>query len=559
MYLKYEMYAELLDWADAMSQQVYETPMLHYRMHQFAALIRKYPSIPNALRGNQTPRRNAQDTFLAAEHRCKRVNQRFRAIRSTGRDPYASEKMHARNWIMYVLRDKPNFNMIYEGCDITPGACIGVHGNATNLARKLSSESWTMTPSALPFAAGALWANAQIRELVLRDAKASPSTPVCLDKDLFARHLLKRLQMVHHNKISFVPKTAKTDRSIAVEPFVNSYLQRGVDQSMRMLLKRVGLDLADQSRNQELARQGSFDEDNGYCTIDLSSASDTLAKEVVWELLPVEWAETLNCLRSRSYKWIDGSQKEYHKFTSMGNGFCFPLETLIFASLCHAAYVSMNLDPDFRVYGDDIIVRKDVAVLVLDLLDHCGFIPNRRKTFTKGPFRESCGADWHGGVNVRPIYLDHELTSLTQIYGFHNQSLRRESYVQHYFAEIREYLFETLPDHAQLVCPYDPSFSSNEGNQLDEQSSDWSGTTIDGAFWVSFDRFMASKYARWNRNTQSWGWISLLETATPDKQFLPRRDGQNDFVHLIGALRGANSEVPFTLRYSPRTKAVMNN
>jgi hypothetical protein len=33
----------LIEWADAISQQVYGTPMLHYRMHQIAALIRKYP------------------------------------------------------------------------------------------------------------------------------------------------------------------------------------------------------------------------------------------------------------------------------------------------------------------------------------------------------------------------------------------------------------------------------------------------------------------------------------------------------------------------------------
>lgn len=484
--------------------------------------------------------------FLAAEHRCKRVNQRFRAIRRTGRDPYGAEIWHARNWIQYVLGHTPDLQKISKSCDITPGASLGVHGNATNLARKLAASSWTVTPSALPYALGAVWSNDHLRELVLVDEQRQYYS---VDPDLFRVNLLSKVKMVRHNKISFVPKTAKTDRSIAVEPFLNTYLQRGVDVFIRNRLKRVNLNLEDQARNCELARLGSLPDEDPYCTIDLSSASDTLATEVVRELLPPEWFELLNDLRSHNYEH-NGSLVRYHKFVSMGNGFCFPLETLIFASLCHAVYVSSGQKPDFRVYGDDIIVRRSVFDGVMKLLDFAGFIPNPRKTFKEGPFRESCGMDWHSGVNVRPIYLDHPLDSLSRLFGFHNQSLRRESYVRHYFDEIREWLYELLPRNVRLCAPCDPATR--------DSTSNWEGTTIDGAFWVPLDRFMGSAFARWNRDSQSWGWFSILKTARVDRAFRPMKSN-NSLLHLIGALRGSDSSKPFTLRYSTEDKLVLVN
>jgi len=91
------------------------------------------------------------------------------------------------------------------------------------------------------------------------------------------------------------------------------------------------------------------------------------------------------------------------KFSSMGNGFTFELETLIFS---HVASVAGGLTPgvDCFVYGDDIIVPSEKADDVLSALRFCGFTPNRTKTFTSGPFRESCGGDFYGGVAVRPFY-----------------------------------------------------------------------------------------------------------------------------------------------------------
>lgn len=548
LYLHLKKYRELMEWADAMSQTVYETPMLHYRMHQFAALVRKYP-LDRELTG-YNPQGEAISKFHKAEHRCKRVNQRFRAIRRTGRGLFAPEFWHAKNWIQYVLSDTPDLESIYKSCDITAGASLGVHGNATNLARKLSCKDWTVTRGAVPYALGAIWSNDHLREFILNpEGKEYYS----VSSDIFEENLQKRLQLVRYNKISFVPKTAKTDRSIAVEPFLNTYLQKGVDSFMRQRLKRVGLDLSDQLTNCEMAFCGSLPEVDPYCTIDLSSASDTISLELVKELLPFNWYTLLYDLRSHSFEY-NGEIRRYEKFTSMGNGFCFPLETLLFASLCHACYVSTGNTPDFRVYGDDIVVRRSVYDKVIAILSYAGFTPNPRKTFYEGPFRESCGMDWHTGVNVRPIYLDHPLDTLNRWFGFHNQSLRRESYVRDYFENIREFLLKGTPECIRMCSPFDPGITLENGESTDK----WEKTVIDGAFWVPLDVFMGQKLSFWNRETQSWGFYTCLQTARSDSEFLPVQEGNSLLFHMA-ALRGGSSTKPFTLRYSTETKVVRRN
>jgi hypothetical protein len=245
--------------------------------------------------------------------------------------------------------------------------------------------------------------------------------------------------------------------------------------------------------------------------------------------------------------WTDGTVKKYHKFTSMGNGFCFPLETLIFASICHAAYKESNLTQDFRVYGDDIIVRQSVVHRVLELLRHFGFTPNSRKTFTSGPFRESCGTDWHCGVNVRPIFLDNPLDSLERVFGFHNQSLRRESYVTNYFEQIREYLYEMVPTCLRFASDYDPAYVRKD--VLNPEIWEKAGMTVDGAFWVPFDVYMGSRFTRYNPDTQSFSHVALRVAPVLDPAFRETIEDDN-YLFMIGVLRGGTSSGPFTLRYS---------
>jgi hypothetical protein len=147
-----------------------------------------------------------------------------------------------------------------------------------------------------------------------------------------------------------------------------------------------------------------------HATIDLSNASDTVCRVLVELLLPDDWHTLLSQLRSPFTRFSpDGKKKNrrwylLEKFSSMGNGFTFELETLIFCSLAHAVGCKIGLDS--FVYGDDIIVPEDRAADVLAVLRYVGFTPNQAKTFTGASnFRESCGGDFFFGHDVRPFYI----------------------------------------------------------------------------------------------------------------------------------------------------------
>lgn len=139
------------------------------------------------------------------------------------------------------------------------------------------------------------------------------------------------LDYVRGNKFQVVPKSALIDRCIAVEPALNIFYQLGLGNSLRRRLqKATGWDLdhaADIHRR--LARESSVSRE--FATIDLSNASDTVCYELVKLVMPPKWFEELNNLRS-PFTLVDGHWVKLEKFSSMGNGFTFELETLIFAA-----------------------------------------------------------------------------------------------------------------------------------------------------------------------------------------------------------------------------------
>jgi hypothetical protein len=208
------------------------------------------------------------------------------------------------------------------------------------------------------------------------------------------------------SKATTVPKDALCDRFIAIEPSLNMRWQLGIGALIRRQLKRYGLNLKHQADKNRLRVR--FAQATGLATIDLSSASDTIARFLIHFLLPKEWVHLLELFRSPAML-IDGRWARLEKFSSMGNGFTFELETLVFYAIAKA------FDDDPYVFGDDIIVRQDVASDVVKTLNLFGFSVNGKKTFLAGSFFESCGSDFWHGRNVRPFFFkkdEHEdLTS----------------------------------------------------------------------------------------------------------------------------------------------------
>lgn len=525
-YLRSRRYDLLLNRADELGETEYSSPAQHYAVHQLVALIKKYPffgPIPGV-----DPEKKALEKFHEAERRCGRYNLIFRLERKLGRRRSSFLREFSRDWIRRVIGEEPNYSAIWPLCGFGPGASVGVSGNATHLAAKLLRPRWSVTPAALPYALAALRVNPHMQELLLRE---KDSSFFCADPSLFEAKLAQRVDMVSYNKITLVPKTAKVHRTIAVEPLLNGYVQKGVDEFLRLRLLRYGIDLKDQSRNQRYAYYGSLPSSDPLASIDLSSASDSISVELARDILPPAWFAFLNAIRSPAYK-LGNTVKRYEKFVSMGNGFCFPLETLIFTSICVAVYKMHHRPLDsISVYGDDILVRASLAPEVLKTLRLLGFRHNPDKTFLTGPFRESCGADWFLGEDVRPITLDYHLETLGDIFKFHNLTLRREKSCI-LFSEVRAYLRELVPLKFRYVRPYRSDVST--------------------AFEVPLDEFMTSKFATWNKETSSWSWTELVTQSRSDTS-LSETHGWST-VLMMAALRGSSSEAPFTKRRNTRTR-----
>lgn len=220
--------------------------------------------------------------------------------------------------------------------------------------------------------------------------------------------------IVAGNRLSFVPKNDRISRTICIEPSLNMFIQLGAGHVIeRRLLSAYGISMADQPfKNRELSRLGSLG--HGLITCDLSSASDSMSLKMLREVLPRHVYHMLCLLRSKHCDIPGLGMTELNMVSTMGNGFTFPLQTMLFSAIVVAAFRARGIEPRFPrgadfgnwgVFGDDIICPDYIWKDVFRLLTLLGFKVNYDKTFVEGPFRESCGSDFHQGINVRGVYV----------------------------------------------------------------------------------------------------------------------------------------------------------
>lgn len=234
---------------------------------------------------------------------------------------------------------------------------------------------------------------------------------------------------VRGNAYFTVPKDATTDRSCGKEPSVCAAYQLPVGKAMRRRMLYSGIDLKDGQRiHRQVACAGSRTGD--VATIDLTNASDTIATVLVKLCFPHAWHELLCSLRSATTEMPDGKVVVLEKFSSMGNGFTFELESVLFCAIARSVCKDSDEWSQILVYGDDIIAPSARYEDIIAALRFCGFTPNVRKTYGTGSFRESCGGDYFNGEAVRPYYLkefDHE----PQDYISLANGLRRMAFTSH--------------------------------------------------------------------------------------------------------------------------------
>jgi len=227
------------------------------------------------------------------------------------------------------------------------------------------------------------------------------------------------LRMVHGSSMFTVPKNSLIDRVCCKEPDINMFLQKGTGDYFRRRLRKFGINLNDQSRNKSLAQLGSLT--GSLATLDLSSASDSICYELVCHFLPIQWSSYLDDIRSKSVL-VDGVGEHLcEMFSSMGNGFTFELESLLFFAFAKATAYFTGTKGVISVYGDDIIVPTKVAVPLIEVLGYLGFKTNVEKSFWEGPFRESCGGHYHSGTDITPFFLRSPVKTIVDLIHLLNQ------------------------------------------------------------------------------------------------------------------------------------------
>ena len=309
-----------------------------------------------------------------------------------------------------AIQQPLEMSFLFSNWRFGPGASNGVKG--THAADKIWQD---MTCTAL------------CEPLVLKLRRLNPYF-VAND----GRNGVSGTRQIEGSRLTTVPKNEDTERTIAIEPSGNMCLQLAAGMYLEGALRHIGLDIRNQQlKNIAMAKRGSIKGD--VATLDLKSASDMISIDLVRALMPDVWFDLLMKLRSPTItvcgdgKSSDsGVQVELNMISTMGNGFTFPLMTLLIVALIYGYRCTRggpNLYIDWTntcVFGDDIIIPTHEYAGFVDVLTKAGLVVNLDKSYSEGYFRESCGGDFLNGVDITPFYVK-SLVSEADVYVVINQ------------------------------------------------------------------------------------------------------------------------------------------
>lgn len=274
--------------------------------------------------------------------------------------------------------------------------------------------------------------------------------------ELFKSKLRVITTFVDGARITTVPKDTEVDRVITCEPFCNMIVQRTIEIGVRdLILKHYGIDL---DESQIIHRALIEDLDNA--TIDLKNASNSVYYAVVkWFLDGSRLWKHLDAARSAVIDVENGMQWKLNMLSPMGNGYTFGVMTLLL--LC----VIREYDDFGHVFGDDIIVHKDVASDVIELLQNIGFETNVKKTFISGNFRESCGGFTSEGRYITSFDLEWAkdevdavvLTNKIGIMAYATNSRLRSP-----LQKLHSSLLENMPPSLLRGCVYRKNYAGSK-------------------------------------------------------------------------------------------------
>ena len=382
---------------------------------------------------------STKSVWFSTERRCELLNRKFAMISGRLMRGLTPTRHEDRNLslqrfseaLAFALGDTFPMERVCEEAYYGPGSSVSVRGKEVHYVRKV--EAFECVPLARELAVEALRHDRAVWSQVGMDPLYATNPDAIEGFRRVVRELLVNTG-VPVDRLMFIHKSIESLRSIGAQPTCSGMVQLGVHNVGVEILKSLKIDLKDQGMNQKAAWLGSRDWrlDNPLCTLDKSNASNLVALGLIQAFFPPAWAENLCRLRTPQYeapKELGGGIHNYHMYAGMGNGTTFFVETLIFWAIAYAS--SFYKDPgsfvekgEYFVYGDDVVLRRDHAKRYMSLATYLGFQFNKKKTFLEGPFRESCGADYWDGRNVRPAYPSSnegsEFMSDLDIIGVHN-------------------------------------------------------------------------------------------------------------------------------------------
>lgn len=413
----------------------------------------------------------------------------------------------ASRWIKRILGPltRRTLERVERKMDFGPGATSSLSRPVTR-ARKFGVRQLEMTPSLVPYARsimGTMWID-----------RVGPAIRAA-------------------SKVTTVPKDSTTDRTICIEPDLNVFVQKGVGAEIRSRVKVFGLDLDDADINRRKAREGSLT--GRLATYDLSMASDTISYEVVRLLFHTsdDWLALLSVCRTPKYRLPGGGKDEhFHKWSSMGNGYTWELESLIFYAVLLGCAENgfAHCMGDLGVFGDDLIFPVEMCTAVTRTLDYLGFSVNLEKSFGVGFFRESCGHDYLCGINIRPVFLRSDpirnrFEESCYVYanqivekalGHRGPGLYRDSRLLPAWSRC----FTAVPHSMRYRIPY--GFGDSVGFYSDQVETEVSRDTSTGSpGWYIFPTYSPGCAA--THNDQEGGLRSALFSGTSVPGFLRTR------------------------------------
>lgn len=428
---------------------------------------------------------NALQAEVDAWKACCLTNHK---LRTPGTDPELDATLFGVARVLSRLIGSSRPTNDHQG--FGPGRNDVCHGKHVGRLHKYSARL-TSTPENVPrlrsvLASSPLWERAirtATRQWRVNPYRVGPPTP----ENPFWGYYPLQIDHVPGNVMLLVTKDETTRRVIRYEPSGNLVVQRIWGRFFSHILqRRCGIELEDsQPIHKFLALRAS--QTHLYSTVDLRSASAHIATNLCRDVLPDDVFHSLDSCRSHRTLWHECLEfDEDTGFCSMGNGFTFEFQTLLYYAV--AQFVLENSDDvsgpvssTARVFGDDVIIATADTPAFIMAISRLGFVVNTTKTFTEPHgFRESCGCDAYCGVDVTPPYLRKWPYKAHELIPFVN---RLHSWITKMSAQGHVADSRIVAAHAELVSLIDASNACGIPRGPAEMGDGhiWNDTWVDGS------------------------------------------------------------------------------